>query len=536
MLISWAAAEAHACAGKLAAVREIIRREGSRDPGPAPHGLPAGWDIGVAHEIAAALGMSWQAAEPLAGFAWELEARLPRAGALLDEGILNWQKAKIITDEFSVLGDDLIRKAETTLLDRILDEHGRIRADMTPARLRRLCQQIVAELDPDGCAERREAAERDGARVRFFQQHGGAGALFAEGIPADDALRSEANIAKRAEEYRNAGIHPDDTMDLLRVLALIDTINGRSLDGRIAIWNAGQNEPADGDHAPDDDSEPGDENGPDGDDRTENDDPGDGSGDDGNGGGNDSSGPGGGAPPGNPDPGLPALIHLTLPLATLEERAQRPGEAPGYGALDSGLVRRIGEAATASPRSSFCLTITDASGYAAYHGCARLIRGTRPATSGSGNRDGPSSSGWDLTPDRTRAGPGTGHGAWILTVPGGRRYRIDLHKIPVHECDHRYETGAYRPSDLLRHLVQVRDGECTSVSCSMPAWRCDFDHVTPYDRGGRTDACNAGMRSRRCHQVKQKPGWEVTESRPGWHQWTAPSGRTYVKGPMRYPS
>jgi hypothetical protein len=509
MLISWAAAEAHACAGKLAAVREIIRREGSRDPGPAPHGLPADWDIGVAHEIAAALGMSWQAAEPLAGFAWELEARLPRVGSLLDEGILNWQKAKIITDEFSVLGDDLIGKAETILLDRILDEHGRLRADMTPARLRRLCQQIVAELDPDGCAERREAAERAGARVRFFQQHGGAGALFAEGIPADDALRSEANIAKRAEEYRNAGIHPGDTMDLLRVLALIDAINGRSLDDRIAIWNAGQDEPTDSGHAPDDDREPG-----------------------------------GGTPAGRPDPGLPSLIHLTLPLATLEERAQRPGEATGYGALDPALVRRIGEAAAASPRSQFCLTITDPDGYAAYHGCARLIRGTgtRPTgnTGGSASRDGPPPRGWDLAPDRTRAGPGTGqvtgNGAWILTVPGGRRYRVDLHKVPVRECDHQYETGAYRPSDLLRHLVQVRDGECTSVSCSMPAWRCDFDHVIPYDQGGRTDGCNAGMRSRRCHQVKQRPGWEVTESRPGWHRWTAPSGRAYVKGPMRYPS
>jgi len=47
-------------------------------------------------------------------------------------------------------------------------------------------------------------------------------------------------------------------------------------------------------------------------------------------------------------------------------------------------------------------------------------------------------------------------------------------------------------------------------------------------------ACNAGARSRGCHQVKQSPGWNVTQPRPGWHEWITPSGRTYVQGPMRY--
>jgi hypothetical protein len=27
----------------------------------------------------------------------------------------------------------------------------------------------------------------------------------------------------------------------------------------------------------------------------------------------------------------------------------------------------------------------------------------------------------------------------------------------------------------------------------------------------------------------------VSQPRPGWHQWTTPSGRTYTQGPMRYP-
>ncbi|HEY1702540.1 MAG TPA: DUF222 domain-containing protein [Trebonia sp.] len=543
MLTSWAAAEAHACAGKLAAIREIIRREADGEPdGTSAHDLPRQWDIGVAHEVAAALGMSWQAAEPLIGLAYDMEGRLPRAGKLLDQGILNWQKAKIAADEFAALGDQIVYKAEKMLLDRILTGDGRLRDDMTPARLRRLCQQIVIELDPDGAAKRREAAEHDSARVEFFKSHGGAGALFADGLPADEALMGEANIQKRAEEYRSAGIYPDGDMDLLRVLALVDSLNGRSFDDRVNMWKTAAAEAlADAarlresaqDNGPDDGEQPGD--GPD-------DGPGgDGNGDDGNGDGNGEPGPGDPvAPAGKPDPGLPSLVHLTLPLATLEGIANRPGEAIRYGALDPALVRRLGEAAAASLRSRFCLTITGPDGHAAYHGCARHIRGTgnenTHGSGGAGNRDGPSPEAWDLVPDRSRAGPDRGSGAWILTVPGGRRYRIDLYKVPVTECDHRYETHAYRPGNLLRHLVQVRDGECTSVSCSMPAWRCDFEHAIPYEKGGKTDACNAGARSRRCHQVKQSRGWKVTQPRPGWHQWRAPSGRTYTKRPMEYPA
>ncbi|MBO0806529.1 MAG: hypothetical protein J2P25_26050 [Nocardiopsaceae bacterium] len=146
----------------------------------------------------------------------------------------------------------------------------------------------------------------------------------------------------------------------------------------------------------------------------------------------------------------------------------------------------------------------------------------------------------------TRPGPDGGYGSWILSVPGNRhagggqpgsrRYRVDMHKIPLHECDHRYATDAYAPGDLLRHLVQVRDGECSFTGCSHNATQCDFEHTVPWHEGGATDGCNGAMRSRRCHKVKQSRGWTVTQPQPGWHQWQAPSGRTYTKGPKSYPA
>jgi len=135
-----------------------------------------------------------------------------------------------------------------------------------------------------------------------------------------------------------------------------------------------------------------------------------------------------------------------------------------------------------------------------------------------------------------KAGPPDGYGTWTLAVPDGRRFTVRLDPVPTFDCDHRCESQGYQPSDRLRHLVQVRDGTCTFPSCSRHARESDFEHALPYDKGGRTCACNAGARSRACHRVKQSRGWQVTQPRPGWHQWTTPAGRSYLQEPKRYPA
>jgi hypothetical protein len=121
-----------------------------------------------------------------------------------------------------------------------------------------------------------------------------------------------------------------------------------------------------------------------------------------------------------------------------------------------------------------------------------------------------------------------------MDLPGGRELTVRLDVVPTHDCDHRYQASTYQPGGRLRRLVQIRDHECTFPPCSRPAHQSDFEHATPYHQGGRTDACNAGARSRRCHQVKQSPGWTLTQPKPGWHQWTTPTGRTYTQEPWRY--
>jgi len=240
MLGRWQAAEAHAHARMLGCVRELIRRRAPKATTRRVNGrklqfpvrvyradLPAQWGIDVAHEVAAALKISWQAAEALVTLGWELEARLPGTGRLLDTGLITGLKAKIIAAELSVLSDELIGVAE----QRLFEEADLAADDLTPGRLRKLCQHITDTVDPEGARRRREDAEREQARVTFFRSHGGGGAVFGCGLPADEALRSESNIQKRALEYQDAGI--GERIDLLRVLALVDTINGRGLDERV---------------------------------------------------------------------------------------------------------------------------------------------------------------------------------------------------------------------------------------------------------------------------------------------------------------
>jgi len=180
------------------------------------------------------------------------------------------------------------------------------------------------------------------------------------------------------------------------------------------------------------------------------------------------------------------------------------------------------------------VTITDGEGVAVAHGCARPTRPKKSSPPAS--RDGPQGlAPWALTL-RDEPGPPGGYGTWTLTLPDGRDLTVKLLAVPVSDCDHRHESHGYQPNDTLRHLVQIRDGTCTFPTCSAHARESDFEHAVPYDQGGKTCACNGGARSRRCHRVKQSSGWSVTQPEPGLHQWTAPSGRTYTQGPMRYPA
>ncbi|WP_120005263.1 HNH endonuclease [Nesterenkonia muleiensis] len=62
-------------------------------------------------------------------------------------------------------------------------------------------------------------------------------------------------------------------------------------------------------------------------------------------------------------------------------------------------------------------------------------------------------------------------------------------------------SGRY-PPPRLRTALWFRDRTCQTQGCTVPAERCDTDHITPYDTGGPTTAENLQLLCRRHHRLK----------------------------------
>jgi hypothetical protein len=582
LLRQWQAQESRAAAGKLAVLRALIRDDDTPLPGGGYRGdLPEGWTKSLTHEVALALSMPVVSADQLMWLAWDLEGRLPGTGALLAGGKLTTAKAKAVDDALQSLSAEDAATAEAMILS---DLPGK-----TYGQVEKLAVLAAFTVDPESATRRREEAERSRSRVEMFREQSGAAALAGRELPTDQALAANANVCARALEYRESGQFPDGTrMDQYRVAAFLDLLNGITADTRIAIGllpgacpiggepagkSPAHDEGPDGGPA---DGTPGSEGlhgGPADPDRFDEDSDGEAEPD-------DDAESDRDADPLDEERGRgrsaaaaaePArLADLILPLMTLLGLADRPGEGHGLGPLDPDLCRALAAAAVGSHDSRLCITVTDADGIAIAHGCARTARHGKQPGLESTTPDGqpprvgplparvnltvtaarlaelarttrpPGLASWAFTQDAetptAAPGPPGRYGNWVLILPDGTSLTVALRPMPTYECDHRYESHAYQPNDTLRHMVQVRDGQCTFPTCSRHARESDFEHAIPYDKGGRTCACNAGARSRACHQVKQSAGWRVTQPKPGWHQWETPSGRTYIQGPKRYPT
>ena len=113
----WAAVESWAAAGKLGALRAMMREDGEGTPLLRRRGdLPEGWDDSLNYEIAGALAMGPVSAGNLAGLAWALGARLPGIGRLLADGTLTLAKAKLIAAVFEPLDEGEAARAEALIL------------------------------------------------------------------------------------------------------------------------------------------------------------------------------------------------------------------------------------------------------------------------------------------------------------------------------------------------------------------------------------------------------------------------------------
>ena len=471
---AWDRVEAHAAARKHAAVAEFIRRRA--EPGcvlEGPARMPAVWDEFTVTEVAALLGESRGTAEDLLDLAHDLAVKLPGTRAAFRDGTLRAPKVEIIARAAKMLDSAEARRAEAMVLDRA----GRL----TPGGLRAAIARAVMEVAPEKARKRREQAAKD-ARVLRWEEDSGNAALTGRELPPAKALAADQRITAWARQLKKAGL--EGSMHELRARAYLDLLldeDSRPASPGAVGAGAGR----------------------------------DGTGPEGPGGGGPGGPPAGGSGPDGPvgprrPPGTGAVpagfagrVNLTVPLATVLDLAERPGEIPGIGPVDPALARDLAGAAARNPKTTWCVTVTDDQGHAIGHGCARpeprnrQERAKRCKPSPPDGRDPPRGTdtpgpGFSFTACGQHGPPG-GYGTWRLRTGGeGPDLIVAFDPITTRDCDHRYQAKGHDPGVKLRHLSQIRHATCTGMACRRPSTQSDFEHNIPYEAGGRTCLCNGG--------------------------------------------
>jgi hypothetical protein len=254
---------------------------------------------------------------------------------------------------------------------------------------------------------------------------------------------------------------------------------------------------------------------------------------------------------GRPPPA--GLLDLTLPWTTFTGTTDGPGTLGRIGAITAPEARRLASLALRSAATQWRIILTDADGHAI--AVTRLPR-SRPA---AGTHDPPADATAPGTTELTGiigrvtivlpaaaldiappANPRLSRGIYARLLNAARRardharQRADADRHALGGCAHTMASPAYRPPPRIREHVTARDGTCRGPRCGQPAWRADLDHTIPYEHGGRTCPCDLGALCRRHHQLKQHPGWTLTQPEPGTFGWTTPAGRTYTTRAHRY--
>ena len=388
MLGRWEAAEAWCASAKLGVVAALIGRRARPgfEPGK-PGGLPGAWAEGLTQEVSNELGVSMRAADALIGLAAVLQERLVLTREALAGGVISLAKARIIAEATAVLDDDRAAAAETLIAGQL--------AGKTPGQVAALIARAVVTVDPEGARKRRERAQREDARVRFWREHAGTAALAAFGLPPmrrwprtstsrtgrwpmrrpGRPARWTSCVSARSWTPSTASPPPPPPRPRPRpppqalpprapvAVAAVAAARARVAPARTTPQTGPAASRAPAGTAP---------------------------------AGTAQTGPG----RGERCPGGGEHL-LTIPAATLLGLAERPGEAHGLGVIDPALARQLAAAAARHPRSTWCLTVTDDDGHAIAHGCAKPAQKKRKPGQATPRaaRDGPRYA-------LARAGPG----------------------------------------------------------------------------------------------------------------------------------
>jgi Domain of unknown function (DUF222) len=216
VICAWDRQEAHASAGKHAAVAELIRRRaalGAAVAGPAQ--MPEDFEEFTGRELGAVLGVSGRAAGEMLDLAWYLEVNLPGTKTALRAGIVTRDKAAIIASATALLDPAEARAAEAMVLGRA--------GSLTPPALRAAIGRAVMEVNPEKARKRREHMARRTRVERWAEDSGNAG-LAGRELPPAEVLAADQRVTARAKQLRKAGL--DGNMDALRARAFMDLLLG----------------------------------------------------------------------------------------------------------------------------------------------------------------------------------------------------------------------------------------------------------------------------------------------------------------------
>lgn len=112
---------------------------------------------------------------------------------------------------------------------------------------------------------------------------------------------------------------------------------------------------------------------------------------------------------------------------------------------------------------------------------------------------------------------------------------IDGHGVPVGASERRY-----RPKQSVRDAVITISPTCVFLGCSVPATKCDLDHIEEHDHenpglGGPTNVQNLAPLCRRHHRLKTHGGWRYRRNPNGSYTFRSPLGTVVTRAPHVVP-
>ena len=286
--------QAHA----LVAVADAV--EAATSPGPGKvDSHQATW---VADEVAAALHIAPRTATVRVNAGAAVVRDWPVLGERISDGSLTVAQARAVYESVAVLAGSHDAQGND-LSDVAVRDCLRFAAQLPPARLRERAGRVVSSLDPQAASRRRERAERDLTDISLWAENDGMACLAARG-PSVDAIAVRESIDLRAKAMRAGAADGDErTLGQWRHAALLAAF-GLLPTGRPAATLSAAGDATTG-HTSSTVS---------------------------------STGPGSSDLAPRP---IDVHVRVTIPLTTLLDLTDIPGELEGYGTIDADLARAL---------------------------------------------------------------------------------------------------------------------------------------------------------------------------------------------------